>query len=234
MKIIAHRGDSARAPENTLIAFRQANEQGAKWVEFDVMLTADDVPIIFHDNTLSRTTNGKGLVAKTAYKTIAALDAGAWFSADYTGECVPSLLQTIELLASIQLNANIEIKPTSSHCAIKTVDISLNLLQTHWPQDKEPPLISSFNQTCLDYAMRQFPHYPRGLLLSRWRNDACLLAKRYQCQTINLNYKYLNQQRVDEIKRHGLRLYAYTVNDPNTITYLEQLGVDGVFSDYAQ
>lgn len=90
--VIGHRGNSGQAPENTLVSMRQAFDLGADMVEFDTMLTSDGVAIGMHDSTLDRTTNGTGATASRPWSYIQTLDAGSWFSARYTGERVPSLV----------------------------------------------------------------------------------------------------------------------------------------------
>src|SRR3990167_7450135 len=109
--VIAHRGASAYAPENTLAAFRKAHDLGIQWIEFDVMLSADHVPIIFHDNLLDRTTNGRGEVGDFSFKALHELDAGAWFNPKFSGEHIPSLQDTVAFLRQTGMAANIEIKP---------------------------------------------------------------------------------------------------------------------------
>lgn len=108
--VIAHRGDSAHAPENTLAAFRAALEAGADMVEFDVGLTRDLVPVVLHDATLNRTTDGRGKLSAHAYDEIARLDAGSWFGPDFAGERIPSLDAALDLLAG-RIQVNIEVKP---------------------------------------------------------------------------------------------------------------------------
>ena len=110
----AHRGDSAHAPENTLSAFLKAHKSGALSVEFDVRLTHDGVPIIFHDHTLERTTNSSGLVHEKMYEEIKNLDAGSWFASEWSAEKVPALDETIYLLKQLNLkefllNKNIQL-----------------------------------------------------------------------------------------------------------------------------
>ncbi|MCE9506999.1 MAG: glycerophosphoryl diester phosphodiesterase, partial [Alphaproteobacteria bacterium] len=85
-KVIGHRGAKAYAPENTLASIHTAADLGIEWVEIDVKLTKDGVPIIFHDDELNRCTNGSGLVVETDFKTIAELDAGLWFGDSFMGE----------------------------------------------------------------------------------------------------------------------------------------------------
>src|SRR5438034_7470028 len=106
---IAHRGASARAPENTLAAFTEAVRLGANAIELDVHLTADGVPVVIHDATVERTTNGRGEVAAMTSKDLRRLDAGAWFSSRFRGERIPTLEESLEF-ARGRCALNIEIK----------------------------------------------------------------------------------------------------------------------------
>ncbi|MBK9249726.1 MAG: hypothetical protein IPM69_16815 [Ignavibacteria bacterium] len=108
--VVGHRGSSGTAPENTLASVREALSAGADMVELDVQLTADHEIVVFHDAVLGRTTPGKGKVITTHSNTMHALDAGAWFSKEFTGETVPSLRQAIALIKG-KAYLNIEIKP---------------------------------------------------------------------------------------------------------------------------
>src|SRR3990167_2302278 len=97
--VIAHRGASHLAPENTLASFIMASELPIEWVEFDVMLSKDQVPVVFHDDTLSRTTNGTGFIDQFTFDELRNLDAGSWFSSRFVGEKIPSLSEVIAFLA---------------------------------------------------------------------------------------------------------------------------------------
>lgn len=110
MKLIAHRGYSALAPENTLAAFALALEHGADGVEFDVHFTADGVPVVIHDEDVRRTTNGAGLVAELTLADVRTLDAGAWLGERFAGERVPTLDQLLALLRGRGLRIFPEIK----------------------------------------------------------------------------------------------------------------------------
>src|SRR5579862_9210710 len=91
-------------------AFIKAAQLGVRWIEFDVMLTSDGVPVIFHDELLNRTSNGRGEVIHHSYAYLRTLDAGSWFNPIYSGECIPTLAQVIEYLRNTNMAANIEIK----------------------------------------------------------------------------------------------------------------------------
>ena len=110
-RVIGHRGAAAAAPENTLVSLQKAKELGASWVEFDVKLTRDGVPILMHDERLERTTDGRGEVALTTLNDLQKLDAGGWFGPAFRGEPVPTLEAALALCAELGLGINVEIKP---------------------------------------------------------------------------------------------------------------------------
>lgn len=229
--LIAHRGDNAHYPENTLEAFRAAKDCGADCVEFDVMLTKDGEAIIFHDETLDRTTNGKGYVGDYTLEYIKTLDAGSWFNQSFQHVQVPTLIETVQLLTELDLNANIELKPCGD-TAVQTAKVALEIVKKYWPKDKKPPLISSSNHQCLEQAQIDYSQYPRALLLDEWEEDCCEIAKKYDCFSINLCHTSLTFERVNKIKDAGFLVYSFTVNKLSQANTLKQLGVDGIFSDY--
>ena len=125
--VIGHRGAYNSAPENTLIAFRKAAQLGARWVEIDVRLSSDKVPVIFHDNEVNRTTNGQGPVGTLTLKSLKKLDAGSYYHTDFSGEKIPTLLETISLCIELNLGINIEIKPNYGQ-ATETVTAILAII----------------------------------------------------------------------------------------------------------
>jgi glycerophosphoryl diester phosphodiesterase len=118
---VAHRGYSAVAPENTLPAFAAALRGGATIVEFDVRTTIDAVPVVIHDRTLERTTTGSGPVWEATYDDVRALDAGGWFSPAYAGVRVPTLAETIDLIAPADAELLLEIKPPATPEQVKVI-----------------------------------------------------------------------------------------------------------------
>ena len=230
MRLIAHRGDSLNAPENTLAAFRMAAAKGSTSIEFDVMLTSDHHLVVFHDEYLERTTNGKGLISSTTLQSIRLLDAGSWFHKKFHAEKVPLLTEVIQWLIDSGLSGNIELKPSGSHSLLLT-ELVLETLSSMWPGSKPLPLLSSFNFDCISACFQQAPHFPRALLLHHWRSDCVDLAQSLQCIGINMNHEYLTQKRVALIQSSGLVVGAYTVNHPDRALLLKQWGVDALFSD---
>ena len=102
--IIGHRGAYNSAPENTLTSFRKAAQLGAKWIEIDVRLSSDKIPVVFHDNEVNRTTNGQGPVDSFTLESLQELDAGSHYHIDFSGEKVPTLLQTITVCIELNLS----------------------------------------------------------------------------------------------------------------------------------
>lgn len=229
--IIAHRGASAYAPENTLTSFLKARELGVQMIEFDVKLSSDGEPIIMHDDNLKRTTNAKGPCAEHSLSELKKLDAGIWFSRKFKGERIPTLTETLAMMAEIGLSANIEIKPCPGMAKETAVRV-LSRVNEYWPDDLPPPLFSSFNLDVLD-CLRELSHdIHLGLLLYGWQDDWKSLAEKYQCLSVHINYQALNQARIDEIKGADKLLLVYGVNRKRRALKLLKQGVDAIFTDY--
>lgn len=228
--VIAHRGARSDAPENTLAALRLAREQGANWVEFDVKITQDGVPILMHDETLERTTNGAGAVAETDWNVIAKLDAGKGYDARYAGEAVPRLSDALRVALECNLNVNLELKPCLGR-ALATTMVALIEASRVWPDSRQPPLLSSFDVESLVIAAQFQPHWPRSLLLDAWREDWRDLVTAIQASAIGIDEALLTPQRVVSLAESHLPILAYTVNDPARAKELLGMGVSAVFAD---
>lgn len=145
-QLIAHRGAPRVAPENTLAALEAAYQRGATWVECDVQLTADGIPVIFHDDTLQRTTNGRGRLCTFRYEELATLDAGRWFSAAFAGEPIPRLEDWLALALRHQMGVNLELKLDARDSRVQPlVEAVMQVLTKQWPLSAPPPLLSSFS-----------------------------------------------------------------------------------------
>ncbi len=229
-RIIGHRGGGTLAPENTLAGIRKAADMGFSGVEFDVMLSADKIPMLIHDETLVRTTDGRGSVAATSYAQLASLDAGAWFGPTYRGERVPTFEQAGKLCIELGLWANIEIKPASGF-ERETASVASSLVAELWAGASHRPLLSSFQRTCLEAAQTAAPEFERGYLTDRvelgWRESVQQLG----CVSVHCNSEHLTEAQADDVKRAGYGLLCYTVNDTETARRLFSWGVDAIFTD---
>lgn len=229
--IIAHRGASGYAPENTLPAMRLAKQLGAQWVEFDVTLSADGVPIVFHDKTLRRTTNGRGAITTKNIDKLKQLDAGSWFAHQFIGTTIPTLREILQVLAELGLCMNLEIKPHDGRIA-ELVEAILKELQVSWPSHLPQPLFSSFSHQAMMELYQRHKQARTGLLMHRWQEDWQSLAEQWQCVSVHVNRRILNARRVESIKNTGRAVLCYTIDDKVDAQQVFAWGVDAIFSNY--
>jgi len=229
-KIIGHRGAPTLAPENTLASFRKAAMCGVRWLEFDVALTMDSRPVVFHDADLSRTTDGVGLLADTTLDALSGLDAGSWFSSEFSTELVPTLEETLDLLATLGLRVNIEIKPDPGRESA-TTEVVLATAKTCWPSNLHPPLISSFSRTAVAVAKNEAPDWPRGLVVDRlpadWKNVANTLGVAVMLPEIT----HLTEPEVRAITREGCETITWTVNELHKAETVLSWGARAICTD---
>ncbi|MFK7890923.1 MAG: glycerophosphodiester phosphodiesterase family protein [Granulosicoccus sp.] len=228
-RIIAHRGASGEAPENTLAAMSLAYEQGAKCVEIDVSISRDGVPYVHHDDNLDRCTSGTGLLCEHMAEELDELDASKLMPV-YSPEALPRLSALIAVLDHLELGLNLEIKPRKG-LEEATVEAICKLLENCWPQ-RLPLVFSSFSQQSLDIARRRSPDIARALLVDKLPGNWLTSVQTFECCNLHARASSLQQQDVIDVKQQGFNLYAYTVNDEALAAKLSQWGVDGVFTDY--
>ena len=228
--VIAHRGASAYAPENTLASFLKAKQLGANWVEFDVMLTADHEVVVIHDEELDRTTNGMGRVSDCSYADIKKLDAGSWFDPVFSAEKILSLREMADFLRQHQMAANVEIKALPGHEEMTAIKV-LEIIQQCWTKDMTPPLISSFSLPVLHIVRQYSAASHLGLLMHHWLPEWQQLCDKLQCAAVDVNEKIIDPDKVKQIKATQRLVLAYTVNDSQRAQELFSWGVDAVFTD---
>lgn len=194
------------------------------------MLSADNVPVLIHDETLERTTDGRGAVATTPYARLAELDAGAWFGRGFRGEHLPSFEQAGKLCVELGLWANVEIKPAQGS-ERETGAIAAKLAKALWHGISSAPLLSSFHPASLEAARESVPGLARGFLTERIEPGWAETASALGCVSLHCNCEYLTQAQVDEIRTAGYWLLCYTVNDPDSARRLFSWGVNAIFTD---
>jgi len=228
--IIGHRGAKAYAPENTLESIHTAADMGCKWVELDVKLTKDMVPIIMHDDDLDRTTNGHGPVADINFADLCHLEAGSWFSESFSGIKIPTLEEAIEVILARDLGVNLEIKPCAGR-EKDTAEAMLDQLSQFW-DDRDRLLISSFSHVSLETAAEMAGDWYRGLLLeSEPMPNWAELADYLEVTTINIDGRTATREFIEDIMDTERPILAYTINDPQLALQLRQWGVDAMFTD---
>lgn len=228
--IFAHRGASAHAPENTLAAFELALRQNADAIELDVMLCGDDQMVVFHDESLERTTDGSGLVRELPLAALKELDAGGFFDARFCGEKIPTLEEVFETVGS-KLFINIEIKNYAS--PRDDLPDKVAELVSKYNLEKRV-IVSSFNPFALKRFRRLLPDIPLGFLTT---SGLAGLAPRIffgpwiTYQAIHASLSGSTQKFVKKQQRRGYRVHIYTVNNPDDILRMLNWGVDGFFTD---
>lgn len=229
--IIAHRGSSAYAPENTLAAFQLAAEQGADAIELDVDLTRDGHAIIMHDATIDRTTDGEGAVSALTLEEIRRVDAGSWKGAAFKGERVP-LLDEVFTAMGRRVLINVEVKSMSLRSNSVEAKVAA-LVQQH--DLFERVIISSFNP----FALRRLKHIePRlacGLLyapdLPIYLRCAWLAPLIPHLDARHPHHSQVNQSLVAKWHARGQRVNVWTVNDAATLRAMARVEVDGIIGD---
>lgn len=229
-QIIGHRGACGYAPENTLDSIRTAAELGAGWVELDVKLSADGVAVIFHDDTLERTTNGSGAVAEASLEALETLDAGSWYAAGFEGVKIPTLEEALDVIIELGLGLNLEIKPCPGR-EVETAEVAMDVLSRYW-DEMDKVLISSFSHVSLEAAFEVAPEYKRALLLDteideNWRD----IADHLEVSAVHFDGRSASRDVVEDIIEYGKLTGSYTINDAFRAKTLMSWGVDYVFTD---
>ena len=235
---VAHRGAGKLAPENTLASFRLGAAHGYRMFECDVKLSADEVPFLMHDATLSRTTDvaqrlGSGASAVGGdhpWSALAQLDAGGWHSCAYAGEPLPTLANIAHYCRANGLLLNIEIKPTPG-LERRTGEVVAQHAAQLWAGAEVPPLLTSFEPEALAGARDTRPELPRGLLLDTLWTGWLETALALDCVAIVCNHALWDLPSVREAKSAGFRTLSYTVNDEWAAQRLLDLGTDAIITD---
>ena len=228
-RVIAHRGASGDAPENTISALELAVAQGARSVEIDVSISADQVPYVHHDHKLERCTSGSGLLCEHSASDLDRLTAGGnWQGFD--NEPLPRLEAVVRLLIKHQTGLNLEIKPYKG-LEIQTVEAICTMLNDTWPSEL-PIIISSFKHDCLAMSRKCSPAIARAPLVGAIPDKWLALMQQYDAQNLHCDQKSLDPGLAREVVDAGYGLYCYTVNDSERAQTLYNHGVHGVFTDY--
>jgi len=225
--VIAHRGTSSEAPENTLAAFRLALAQGCDAIELDIHLSADGRVIVCHDATIDRTTNGSGAIAEMTAAQLQQYDAGSWFGESFASERLPLLDEVLDLVPA-SVGINIEIKSYKHPEAERTL---VALLEARNRLDSV--FFSSFGHECLLRLKRWSPASKIGLLYEKDEKDYPGYFKRNQTDGYSLHpsHEIVDASYVEAAKRQGLKVYPWTIDDPQRMRELIRAGVSGIITN---
>lgn len=229
--VIAHRGASREAPENTIPAFKRALELGCDGIEFDVVLTKDRVPLITHNNDLSILTHFEGMVHDTPFSTVKSLDFGSHFRLSHSNVTAPTLTEVLELLWPRDVHVFCEIKgqPGMAFHSARLVSGIISDFKFRYPV-----VLSSSDRMVLYHLKKLAPHLERALIV---KNGAFsflktkLFAKFFGVSGVHVNFRALNQYLVRSVHSSGRTVSAWTINKHKEIDYCVSLGVDSIITD---
>ncbi|MDI9256492.1 glycerophosphodiester phosphodiesterase [Flavobacterium sedimenticola] len=210
---IGHRGAKGHAPENSLVSFQKAIELGVDMIELDVRLSLDKVPIVIHDETIDRTTSKTGLVTDYSAKELRQVD-------------IPTLLDVFTLVNN-RCEINVELKTFSATQPV------LDLI-TQSTFDKSKILISSFDWNALQEIRFHDETLKIGVLTETDLDLALAYAKFIKAYSIHPYFHLLTAENAAKIKEKGFKIFPWTVNEPEDITFVISLGVDGIITDFPE
>lgn len=218
---IGHRGAMGHAPENTLASIRKALEFGVSCVEIDVYCV-DGQLVVFHDSRLERTTNGTGYLLEQNFTDLRSLDAG-------DGEKIPTLKEVFEAV-HLQAGVNIELK--GSDTARPVVEFISKMRDMGWSDDLI--LISSFDHRELAKIRQLDPRIKVGAMMVGLPVNDAAFAESLGAYSVHLSLEFIDRRFVDDAHSRSLRVFVFTVNHPEDIIKMGELGVDGVFTNYPE
>jgi len=230
--MVAHRGASAYAPENTMAAFRQALAMNADYIELDVQLSKDGRLVVLHDATVDRTTDGKGEVRDLTFGELRRLDAGSWFGERFRGERIPSLEEVLDAFAG-KVGLLIELKQPAASPGIER-RLAGTLMSRQLDVPSEPGVIvQSFDTEALKKVKSLLPHIPVAVLVNRSRavTTQDLLDYREYADAIHTRLTGLSRPLVDRIHSYGMSVMGWTVRNRRNVAALAAAGADGIMTD---
>lgn len=210
---IGHRGAKGHLPENTLASFEKAIALGVDMIELDVWLSSDKIPMVIHDETIDRTTSKTGLVTDYSAKELQALG-------------IPALIDVFKLVDN-RCEINVEIKTFSATQAV------LNLIAKS-TFDQSKILISSFDWNALQEVRFHDEDIRIGVLTETDLDLALAFAKFIKAEAIHPYFHLLTAENVEKIKEKGFKVFPWTINEPEDITFVKSLEVDGIITDFPE
>lgn len=227
MKVYAHRGFSGQYPENTMLAFQKAAELGCYGIELDVHLTKDDKLVIIHDEKVNRTTDGRGWVKDLSWNQLQKLNAGTAFKLEAK---IPSLEEYFDWVKDTDLVTNIEIK-TDRYYYPDIEEKTLALVRDFGLSDRV--LFSSFNHSSLYDLRRLAPDIPCGALVTYQAvGNVGYFCHKFDLAYYHPDFRLLDEVEVASCKAYGIKINAWTVNEPEDLARCLALGIDGVITNF--
>jgi len=225
--VIAHRGASGHAPENTMAAYERAVQLGAPFIETDLHLTRDAHFVAIHDATLERTTNGRGNVHDFTLHELRRLDAGMWYDRSFMGQKIPTLEELLEFARKHDVVFYLEVKYDSAwgmHHALVGA-----LRKEH---DAARTIVISFDAATLESIRKLDASIMTGLLIENDGSEAVKRAVEVGARQLCPQFSIVTAKFVDEAHRSDLHVATWTVNQPEDMRAIIAARVDGVMTDF--
>ncbi|MGV3488981.1 MAG: glycerophosphodiester phosphodiesterase [Tuberibacillus sp.] len=227
-QIIAHRGASSKYPENTMIAYKQALKDGADAIELDIHLSKDMIPVVIHDETVDRTTDGYGFVKDYTVSDLKRLSAGHWKGWKYRKAEIPTLTEVLDWIQYTKLNLVIELK--NNLFPYKGMEkITMDMIEKYHMLDRT--IFSSFNHDSLRMIKKLNSAAETAPLYSKPIQDPVNYAKSIGASGIHPYFRIATEHLVKRIHENGLKIRPYTVNSPHFMLTLFNWGADGIITD---
>ena len=227
--VIAHKGASAYAPENTIAAFKLAIQQGADAIELDAKLSLDGTVVVIHDQTLERTTDGTGNVRDYSVANLKEFDAGIFFDEMFRGERIPTLNEVFETIGD-KVVINVELTNYATPLDDLPYKVA-DLIKTHKLEQRI--ICSSFNPVALFRTKKVIPDLPIGLLAFPGRKGWWIreFGRWFPIQALHPCIQDIDNILIEKYHKHGIQVFCYTVNDPEKLRMLCGWNINGIFTD---
>ncbi|MBE9914365.1 glycerophosphodiester phosphodiesterase [Paenibacillus donghaensis] len=217
---VAHRGFSGKAPENTMAAFRMAiAEPYVQWMEIDTQLTIDGIPVVIHDFSLDRTTNGSGKVKDYTWQQLLRLDAGSWKGRAFHGERIPSLDEVLRLSCG-RMRLNIELKTSGNMYPGLEYAVIERIASYHMEKDI---VLTSFDEGALRRVKEIHPELATGLIIDARPKDLVDRLQSLECSFLSIGYSHPDYELVAKLKEAGITTMAWTVDDARRMKRLANI-----------
>lgn len=227
---IAHRGASYYAPENTMASFQKAVELGFDYIELDIRLSKDQQLVVIHDEDVKRTTNGSGAIGDFTVEELKMLDAGSWFSPDFSDERIP-LLEDVLLQFGKKIGILIDVKSPETQPGI--IDILSSLLSFHIENGINPDSlkVQTFNLDELKKFKEHLPSIGTGLLLNKPLDLLQLASYRPYASFLSIHHQLLSKAFIKQAQLLGFDIFSWTIKKQYQFSMMQRLGVHGIISD---
>lgn len=229
--VVAHRGSSGTAPENTLDSIHHAIAAGALMVEVDVQITLDNQAVLMHDQVLGRTTNGKGFVRAHTFEQLTTLDAGSWFNDSFKGVHIPLLTDALQVLQQHETCVNIEIKPPGKHeNGIERLSIIIeNVLALNM---QDVTLFSSFHHESLKYINMHYPHFHTAAIqVPGDKRTPSEIASEIGCEGFVCSLREITHKKAEDARKHEILIGVYTINSEEDFRKIMKYSVPALVSN---